>query len=406
MTASEFIHNRPRLRKDLILLFDLDGTLLDTNLANNEAYRNAIWKVTGTSDYAIFSLLRRVTRENIASIKSITPDQLEEIVRQKKKYFPYRVQEGNTSAFVTLDILRRYSVSNSCYVITSADPDRARFLIQGYGINQWVKGVIYADRTDKYKDIASKLNVDASKIILFEDEKEAISNAISNGVQKSFIIPVSLNTLKIHLIKSNSYLKQNVRAYYSLDYLRYGHPENPDFINTLKNQYCDIPLDKVIAALEHLKVFLTRDIRCIYKMLGEKELMVVGVPRSKSECEYYSQQQFFRKGIHDVVIKLQLDEKLNLIDGSQFITRHTNTKTTHLSKNENVENDGEMPYPGITKDTCQISEQVAGKDILLIDDIYTSGVNIDEDAIQALYDMGAKSVFFYSVCKTFKRKKE
>ena len=238
MTASEFIHNRPRLRKDLILLFDLDGTLLDTNLANNEAYRNAIWKVTGTSDYAIFSLLRRVTRENIASIKSITPDQLEEIVRQKKKYFPYRVQEGNTSAFVTLDILRRHSVSNSCYVITSADPDRARFLIQGYGINQWVKGVIYADRTDKYKDIASKLNVDASKIILFEDEKEAISNAISNGVQKSFIIPVSLNTLKIHLIKSNSYLKQNVRAYYSLDYLRYGHPENPDFINT----FTSVPL--------------------------------------------------------------------------------------------------------------------------------------------------------------------
>lgn len=81
-------------------------------------------------------------------------------------------------------------------------------------------------------------------------------------------------------------------------------------------------------------------------------------------------------------------------------------KTTHLSKNENVENDGEMPYPGITKDTCQISGQVAGKDILLIDDIYTYGVNIDEDAIQALYDMGAKSVLFYSVCKTFKRKKE
>ena len=92
MTASEFIHNRPLLRKDYVLLFDLDGTLLDTNLANNEAYRNAVWKVTGTSDYAVFSLLRRVTRENIASIKSITPDQLEEIVRQKKKYFPYRVQ--------------------------------------------------------------------------------------------------------------------------------------------------------------------------------------------------------------------------------------------------------------------------------------------------------------------------
>lgn len=61
-----------------------------------------------------------------------------------------------------------------------------------------------------------------------------------------------------------------------------------------------------------------------------------------------------------------------------------------------------MPYVGITHDTCNISEEVDGKDILLIDDIYTKDVNIDEDAIQALYDKGAKSVTFYSICKTYK----
>jgi hypoxanthine-guanine phosphoribosyltransferase len=30
-----------------------------------------------------------------------------------------------------------------------------------------------------------------------------------------------------------------------------------------------------------------------------------------------------------------------------------------------------MPYPGITKATCTISNEVKGKDILLIDDLYT-----------------------------------
>jgi predicted amidophosphoribosyltransferase len=38
-----------------------------------------------------------------------------------------------------------------------------------------------------------------------------------------------------------------------------------------------------------------------------------------------------------------------------------------------------------------------GKDILLIDDIYTKTVNIDEDAIQALLSKGAKSVSFYAI---------
>ncbi len=49
--------------------------------------------------------------------------------------------------------------------------------------------------------------------------------------------------------------------------------------------------------------------------------------------------------------------------------------------------------------TCEISPNVKEKDILLIDDIYTPGVNIDEDAVNALLKMGARTVTFYSVGK-------
>lgn len=64
---------------------------------------------------------------------------------------------------------------------------------------------------------------------------------------------------------------------------------------------------------------------------------------------------------------------------------------------------GDLPYPGITKNTCRISN-VMGKEILLIDDLYTEGVNIDEDAIQALLENGAQSVIFYSLGKTMKQR--
>ena len=50
--------------------------------------------------------------------------------------------------------------------------------------------------------------------------------------------------------------------------------------------------------------------------------------------------------------------------------------------------------------TCRISDEVIGKDILLIDDLYTKTVNIDEDVIQALLDSGAKSVFFFAIGRT------
>ena len=42
---------------------------------------------------------------------------------------------------------------------------------------------------------------------------------------------------------------------------------------------------------------------------------------------------------------------------------------------------------------------IKGKNILLIDDLYTKSININEDMIQALLDNGAKSVIFYSIGK-------
>ena len=93
------------------------------------------------------------------------------------------------------------------------------------------------------------------------------------------------------------------------------------------------------------------------------------------------------------------------INGVDYLLRHTNTRTTHL-RYENKENDGLTPAqhgPGITVDTCHISPNVKNKDIILIDDLYTKTVNIDEDAIQALLDKGAKSVVFYSIGKTIER---
>ena len=62
----------------------------------------------------------------------------------------------------------------------------------------------------------------------------------------------------------------------------------------------------------------------------------------------------------------------------------------HIWINRGYGGEGNLPYPGITKDTCTISDKVRGKDILLIDDLYTASVNIDEDAIQALFDNGGK----------------
>ena len=72
---------------------------------------------------------------------------------------------------------------------------------------------------------------------------------------------------------------------------------------------------------------------------------------------------------------------------------------THV-KHDTGWNQGNSPYPGITNDTCKISNKIAGANIILIDDIYTKTANVIEDCVQALRNKGARDIIVYTVAKT------
>lgn len=207
------------------------------------------------------------------------------------------------------------------------------------------------------------------------------------------------------IIEKNEYLNNNVKAFYNTDYLRMKNPGNPNYLNKLKNTYNSFNDDELDKALHTTTNILFHDIYDIYNQLQIKELTICVIPRSKTNLE--KTQLYFLEAVKIAIgnICYEYNELDNLIeDGTDYIKRHTNTYTTHLGdKTPNYTNDGSKPYPGITKDTCHISSKVKGKHILLIDDIYTKNVNIDEDAIQALLDNGAASVTFYAVAKTTSR---
>lgn len=128
----------------------------------------------------------------------------------------------------------------------------------------------------------------------------------------------------------------------------------------------------------------------------------MGVPRAKALSNFVGSQLMFLEGIKKAVSDIKRGG-VKVEDGTDYIVRHTDTRTTHMRRGSpwGYQNHGEWPYTGITKDTCRIvQEKITSKKIILIDDIYTKNVNIDEDCIQALYDNGAKSVIFYAIALT------
>jgi hypothetical protein len=196
------------------------------------------------------------------------------------------------------------------------------------------------------------------------------------------------------------FLERDTQAFFHAEY-RSGHywkvkDTIENLIWTFKNDVHPFP-ERLPAVQQRLSEILREDLPEILRLVGKNNLTVCVVPRAKAENYYRPDQLLFRKVISNVV-----DQLPNFENGTNYIVRHTNTRTTHLDRGGRG-GDGRLPYPGITKDTCTISDHVKGKDILLIDDLYTKGVNIDEDAIQALIDKGANSVTFYSIGKTVPR---
>ncbi|MFA9392546.1 MAG: hypothetical protein ACERKD_22235 [Prolixibacteraceae bacterium] len=198
-------------------------------------------------------------------------------------------------------------------------------------------------------------------------------------------------------IQSNAYLSINIKAFYHQDYTSFGAEGNPDFINHLKNQFNKTDIDILQNSINELIKILKADLTEIKNIYKSNNLTVCVIPRAKKESYYSDNQKLFKKVVSAVADKLN-----GYSNGTTFIIRHTNTRTTHMDRS-GYGGVGEVPYEGITKDTCNISSEVSGLDILLIDDIYTKTINIDEDAIQALLENGAKSVIFYSVGKTVSR---
>lgn len=383
-------------------IFDLDGTLVDTNYANFLAYRAAIFATTNIDIINLkeeYNPQQRFTRQSLKRLfPTLTAEILSEIIKIKEtKYVDYLSKTCLLQPFN--EILKNLD-KDKCFLLTTATKKRVFQILDFYRIRSYFNQIFCKediDEENKFAYFIKKLNISPTSAIVYENEEIEMQNAISLGMELDS--NTRLSSFRQFTISKNHYLKKDVTGFFSLEYVRFKKPGNPDFINVLKNTYGNENTSKLKVAADTLEKVLLGDLPRIAKILGKEqnELVLCSIPRAKKDDSYNENQLLFRTIISAVA------RKLNMIDGTKYLIRTKNTRTTHLSHCvPNYNNDGADPFPGITKSTCIISTGIQGKDILLIDDIYTLNVNIDEDGLQTLIDAGAKSVHFYAVGRTVK----
>lgn len=199
-------------------------------------------------------------------------------------------------------------------------------------------------------------------------------------------------------IYANLFLHRRTTGYFHQYYTGYRQPNNPDFLNNLKNTFNNERYNVLIDARNTVVNILMEDIPAIIEETNILNWACVCVPRAKELGTYADSQLMFKEAVSIAANNIQ-----GLIDGTQYITRVIDTFTTHLGNATrdgriDIINEGDRPYPSITLDTCIIDNiNIINRNIILIDDIYTRNVNIDEDCIQALFDNEANNVIFYSI---------
>lgn len=182
-----------KISANTVLFFDLDGTLVDTNLANFLSYKKAIQFVTKLGEDLTYFPNQRFNRSMLKNIlPNLTENEYEKIIREKELCYKDFLQENKLNKTVT-EILFKYSKTNMTVLVTNCRKDRALTTLNFFGLTDTFSNIFFREvgenqgKINKYINAISRLGISASSIIVFENEKAEINDAIIAGINESNI---------------------------------------------------------------------------------------------------------------------------------------------------------------------------------------------------------------------------
>jgi beta-phosphoglucomutase len=174
------------------LVFDLDGTLVNTDLANFLSYEAAISKIFSGKLKITFNPIRMTTRETIKNeFPELTIENINKIVMEKELIF----HKYLTKTVLNSDVASILERSNEKINIlaTNSRKNRAEMLLKHHGLTNKFSHVLCRDsasQSEKYVDLRKFMLGKIKSAIIFEDDYEEIKRAISAGIHPDLIINV------------------------------------------------------------------------------------------------------------------------------------------------------------------------------------------------------------------------
>ena len=194
-TMEEIIQNiNQKIDNDSVLLFDMDGTLIDTDFANYLSYKNAIETEIAFDKEIQYNPNERFNRTSLKNIiPNLTDSEYDKIIKQKEVNYEKYLSHTKLNESV-VDILLQYSKTNKTVLVTNSREERALKTLHYHNLVDKFSHLFFRQtiesekRINKYKSAISFLSLPAQKVIVFENEKQEIEDAILAGIIKNNII--------------------------------------------------------------------------------------------------------------------------------------------------------------------------------------------------------------------------
>lgn len=150
-------------------VFDLDNTLVYTDLLNNESYNYAL-RMHGIN---WVSGKIRITRELVSQIyPNIVKLELDEIIRLKQDYFVQNMHKIELNK--TLQKLLISANPDFCLLWTSADKCRTESILNFFELTNCFVSIFYSYKTDLKSDILRICDImqcESSNLAIYEDSQ-------------------------------------------------------------------------------------------------------------------------------------------------------------------------------------------------------------------------------------------
>ncbi len=149
-----------------ISVFDLDNTLVFTDMLNNESYNFALTKIGKERIVDV----KRITRNIVYSRYELTNDEKQQLIKTKQEYFVKNISKIDLNN----DLISKLKEldSSKCILWTRAEKVRAEAILKYLQIGDCFSKVFYSPKHDLESDIktiCSFFNCKKEDLIFYDD---------------------------------------------------------------------------------------------------------------------------------------------------------------------------------------------------------------------------------------------